>query len=98
MAHRVRRPGRFRNLRTLAVMAVVALTAPAALAPSAAQAAEAGTANAVIAWNTHAQTTIFEVGKQSPTASARSFAMVQGAVYDAVNAIAGTPYEPYLVA
>jgi hypothetical protein len=24
--------------------------------------------------------------------------MVQGAVYDAVNAIAGTPYEPYLVA
>ena len=24
--------------------------------------------------------------------------MVQGAVYDAVNAIAGAPYEPYLVA
>lgn len=54
--------------------------------------------NAVITWNTRAQTAIYDVARQSPTASARSFAMVQAAVYDAVNAIAGTPYEPYLIA
>jgi hypothetical protein len=30
--------------------------------------------------------------------SGRSFAIVSGAVYDAVNAIAGTPYQPYIVA
>jgi hypothetical protein len=79
----------------MAVVAVLALTATVAQAPTAAQAA---TTNAVITWNQHAQTAIWEVARQSPTATARSFAMVQGAVYDAVNTIAGTPYEPYLVA
>ncbi|KFU80268.1 vanadium-dependent haloperoxidase [Amycolatopsis lurida] len=54
--------------------------------------------NAVITWNLHAQTAIHDVARQSPTAATRSFAIVQGAVYDAVNAIAGTPYEPYLIA
>lgn len=54
--------------------------------------------NAVITWNALAETAIFDVARQSPTATTRSFAIVQGAVYDAVNAIAGTPYEPYLVA
>ena len=77
-------------------MAVLALTAPLVAAPNAAQAAT--TTNAVITWNANAENAIFDVARQSPTATARSFAMVQGAVYDAVNAIAGTPYEPYLVA
>ncbi|MFS8095707.1 vanadium-dependent haloperoxidase [Lentzea alba] len=54
--------------------------------------------NAVITWNLHAQTAIYEVAKQSPTAASRSFAIAQAAVYDAVNAIAGKPYEPYLIA
>ncbi|MEV6235466.1 vanadium-dependent haloperoxidase [Lentzea sp. NPDC051838] len=54
--------------------------------------------NPVITWNVHAQTAIFEVAKQSPSAATRSFAITQGAVYDAVNAIAGSPYKPYLVA
>jgi hypothetical protein len=79
-------------------MVVGGLTVPVAVAPAAAQAGSAATPNAVITWNTHAQTAIYEVARQSPTTTTRSFAMVQGAVYDAVNAIAGTPYEPYLIA
>ncbi|MEJ3748562.1 vanadium-dependent haloperoxidase [Actinomycetes bacterium KLBMP 9797] len=85
-------------MRGVAVLAALAVTVPVAAAPSTARAQPATTPNAVIAWNVHAQTAIHEVARQSPTATARSFAMVQAAVYDAVNAIAGTPYEPYLVA
>jgi hypothetical protein len=68
------------------------------LTPTPAPARPAAPPNAVLTWNVHAQTAIYETGRQSPTAGARSFAMVQGAVYDAVNAIAGTPYQPYLAA
>jgi len=82
----------------VAVAAVFALAVSMTLAPGAAQARPAATTNAVITWNSHAQTAIYEVARQSPTTTARSFAMVQGAVYDAVNAVAGRPYEPYLVA
>jgi len=91
MAHRVRKLG------AAAIVALV-LAVPVASTPAAAQAAATDTSNAVIVWNNHAQTAIYEVARQTPTTTARSFAMVQGAVYDAVNAIAGTPYEPYLVA
>jgi hypothetical protein len=51
-------------------------------------------ADAVTDWNIHANAAIFSTG---PTAHAAvlSTAMVQGAVYDAVNAIAGG-YRPYL--
>ncbi|GAA3935629.1 vanadium-dependent haloperoxidase [Actinoplanes auranticolor] len=91
MAHRVR----FRKLLGAAAGATLGLTA---LTPTAAPAAPAAPPNAVLTWNIHAQTAIYEVARQSPTAGTRSFAMVQGAVYDAVNAIAGAPYEPYLVA
>jgi hypothetical protein len=97
MAHRVRQPGPFRRLRSVAVVAALALTVPVAFTPAAAQARAGAAPNAVITWNTHAQTAIFEVARESPTATSRSFAMVQGAVYDAVNAIAGTPYDPYLI-
>jgi PAP2 superfamily len=103
MALPLRESGQFRRLRGVAVMTALvmtalALTVPVASTPAAAQARPAARPNAVITWNTHAQTAIYEVARQSPTATTRSFAMVQGAVYDAVNAIAGTPYEPYLVA
>ncbi|XVU23967.1 vanadium-dependent haloperoxidase [Actinoplanes sp. CA-054009] len=84
---------RLRGFLGAAAVAVLGLTV---LTPGASPAA--GRSDAVLAWNVHAQTAIYEVGRQSPTAGVRSFAMVQGAVYDAVNAIAGTPYEPYLVA
>ena len=52
-------------------------------------------ADAVTDWNAIAQTAIVATGGQSPQAAAPSFAMVQGAVYDAVNAIDGR-YRPYL--
>jgi hypothetical protein len=51
---------------------------------------------AVLDWNVNATTAIVTVAKQPPAAAILSYAMVQGAVYDAVNAIAGG-YEPYLV-
>ncbi|MGW3961531.1 vanadium-dependent haloperoxidase [Amycolatopsis sp. NPDC005003] len=79
--------------RCAAVLAALALTAP--FAPPAAAAAP----NAVVVWDLNAQTAIWDVAHQSPPQVAgRGFAMVSGAVYDAVNAIEGTPYEPYLVA
>lgn len=80
-------------LRIIAVVALFAL-----IPPVAAQARPATAPNAVITWNGYAQDAIYEVARQPPYAAGRGFAMVQGAVYDAVNAIAGTPYEPYLVA
>ena len=55
----------------------------------------AARADAVTEWNINASTAIFAA---NPTAHAStlSFAMVQGAVYDAVNGIRGG-YRPYLV-
>src|SRR5215469_12177320 len=83
-----------------------AAVAPAALLlPSAARAASIGTAastgtaaNPVIDWDLNAQSFIWNVAGELPQVQPRSFAIVHGAVYDAVNAIAGAPYEPYLVA
>ncbi|XVV08246.1 vanadium-dependent haloperoxidase [Actinoplanes sp. CA-131856] len=68
------------------------------LTPAPVATAAPARANAVVTWNAHAQTAIYEVARQAPYVAPRSFAMVHGAVYDAVNAIAGTPYEPYLIA
>jgi hypothetical protein len=98
MAPCVRKSEQVRRLRGVAVITALALAVSLAVSPAAAQARPVATPNAVITWNSHAQTAIYEVARQSPTATSRSFAMVQGAVYDAVNAIAGTPYEPYLIA
>src|SRR3954447_7669472 len=50
--------------------------------------------DAVTDWNGYANAAIFSTGPTAHSA-ALSTAMVQGAVYDAVNAIAGG-YEPYL--
>lgn len=94
MTRRIREPGKFRGSVFLTVLS---LTVPLAFTTTAAQ-AEPAKPNAVITWNLHAQNAIHEVAKQSPTAATRSFAIAQAAVYDAVNAIAGTPYQPYLVA
>src|SRR5204863_9087991 len=46
-------------------------------------------------WNLIASNAIVVTGGQPPPVSALSFAMVQGAVYDAVNAIDRT-HQPYL--
>ena len=64
--------------------ALVALCAPAV-----------ARADAVTQWNINAQAAILASGPTSHV-STLSFAMVQGAVYDAVNAIDGG-YQPYLV-
>jgi hypothetical protein len=68
----------------VAVAALVTLGAPAV-----------ARADAVTQWNINAQSAILAAGPTSHV-STLSFAMVQGAVYDAVNAIDGG-YQPYLV-
>src|SRR3954471_11519469 len=73
---------------TFTASAVVA----AALATAAAPAARADT---VTDWNAYASTAIVATAGQPPPVSVLSFAMVQGAVYDAVNAI-DRGHGPYL--
>jgi hypothetical protein len=61
-----------------------------------ADAVEPTPADAVIEWNNNAQIAIVGTAGQGPTVAYLHFAMVQGAAYDAVNAIEGGSYEPYL--
>ncbi|GAA3264515.1 vanadium-dependent haloperoxidase [Nonomuraea helvata] len=83
----------------LSVAGVIAVGFPIGLGSSFANASTSNTPpNAVITWDINAQTAIWDIAGQQPQVQARSFAMVHGAVYDAVNAIAGTPYQPYLIA
>jgi len=70
-----------------AFLGAVALSAT--LAPAAAR------ADTVTDWNEAASTAIVGVAKQPPPVAIISFAMVQGAVYDAVESIDGR-YRPYL--
>ncbi|MFC7532797.1 vanadium-dependent haloperoxidase [Actinoplanes sp. GCM10030250] len=84
-----------------AVVAVLVLVLTAPLVPSRAGAAPAATVvadNAVITWSLHTQTVAYEVARQAPYRHGRTLAIVGGAVYDAANAVAGVPYEPFLVA
>jgi len=60
---------------------LIALTLVALASPPVAR------ADAVTDWNLIASTAIVTTAGQPPPVSALSFAMVQGAVYDAVNAI-----------
>jgi hypothetical protein len=71
------------------LMAVTALLAVAVSSPA--------RADTVTDWNAIATTAIATTAAQSPQAATLSFAMVQGAVYDAVNAI-DRGHRPYLVA
>src|SRR3954464_10418507 len=68
---------------TFTASAVVA----AALATAAAPAARA---NTVSDWNGYASTAIVATAGQPPPVAVLSFAMVQGAVYDAVDAVDGS--------
>src|SRR5499427_10635326 len=56
----------------------------------------AADADAVTDWNAIASNSIVVIAGQPPQVSSLSFAMVQGAVYDAVNAI-DRGHQPYLV-
>jgi PAP2 superfamily len=78
-------------------LAIVLALGSAASAPAGLVTATGEPAGAVLAWNVNATTAIVTVAKQPPQSAILSFAMVQGAVYDAVNAIAGG-YQPYLAA
>ena len=73
-----------------------ALVVGGVMKPSAAPAdEEVPPGDVVVEWNAHAQAAIITTAGQGPTVAYLHFAMVQGAVYDAVNAIEGG-YQPYL--
>jgi hypothetical protein len=81
----------------LAVMTTVAQTQAVAVGGLSASARGQPVENAAIEWNAIASTAIMTTAGQPPHAAVLSLAMVQGAVYDTVNAIDGG-YKPYLVA
>ena len=85
--------GRTRSILAGSVLAVVGVIAPAADAPSAQMASNAGT---VRIWNANALAALGAAG-QPPNLAVIHMAMVQGAVYDAVNSIDGG-HEPFLAA
>ncbi|GAA4950538.1 hypothetical protein HD597_002586 [Nonomuraea thailandensis] len=93
-------PRKTARLSVAAAVLVAAVLAAVWAGPPAGYAADGAptSPDPVVVWDRNAQTAIYEVAGQPPQVTARSFAMVHGAVYDAVNAIAGAPYEPYLVA
>jgi len=91
------RAGRTRRTALrVALAAAVALASPLLLSSPGTPASAAPTPNAVVTWDALAQESIWDVAQQPPNAQGRSFAIVHGAIYDAVNAIAGKPYQPYL--
>ncbi|MFI7541960.1 vanadium-dependent haloperoxidase [Actinoplanes sp. NPDC049599] len=84
-----------RGRRGTALLAALTLVLSALITPTAARAAQ--DTNIVLTWNVHTQTAAYDVARQAPYVNGRTFAMVQGAVYDAANAVAGSPYQPYLL-
>ena len=75
---------------------IVILPLPIMLALAGLAAPRLARADAVTDWNEIASNAIVVTAAQFPTVSTLSFAMVQGAVYDAVNAI-DRAHQPYLV-
>jgi hypothetical protein len=75
----------YRPVLAAAFAALAALLAPAV-----------GSADTVTQWNQNAATAIYVTAAQPPNVSVPHMAMVQGAVYDAVNAIDGS-HEGYLL-
>jgi hypothetical protein len=74
-----------RKAMAAVVVALAALAAPAV-----------GAADTVTQWNQNAATALYVTAAQPPNVSTLHMAMVQGAVYDAVNAIDGG-HEGYLL-
>jgi PAP2 superfamily len=85
------------NIGRRIALAVVLAVGSVGAVPAGFVRASSEPATAVLDWNLNATTAIITVAKQPPQSAILSFAMVQGAVYDAVNAIAGG-YQPYLAA
>jgi hypothetical protein len=92
-----------RRLVTGTIAAAVLVAGTAGAAPAVAQAGPAGSGaagNAVTAWNETAVSVLTGLpgpAGGAPPAAQVHVAMVQGAVYDAVNAIGSHTYEPYLL-
>jgi hypothetical protein len=84
---------KLRRIARLAAVALLAAVCGGLSAPASGQAA----GNSAVEWNAIASTAILTTAGQPPQAAVLSLAMVQGAVYDAVNAIDGGR-QPYLVA
>ena len=82
--------------RLIAFSSVLVIGSAGAV-PAGIVAAGGESAAAVLDWNVNATTAIVTVAKQPPAAAILSYAMVQGAEYDAVNAIDGS-HQPYLAA
>src|SRR6476646_746759 len=80
------------HMRFKPVAAFTAAVLAAFAAPSVAR------ADAVTDWNVITSNSIVTTAAQPPAVAALSFAIVQGAVYDAVNAIDQQGHRPYLVA
>ena len=85
-----------------ALIVFVALFAPVVLPLERTTSAQVPSTSAVRTWNAHALTALTSAltapvpgAMQTPPVSALHMAMVQGAVYDAVNSIDGS-HEPYL--
>ena len=85
-----------RMSRRIALAVMLALGSATAV-PTGLVTATGEPADAVLDWNVNATTAIVTVAKQPPASAILSYAMVQGAVYDAVNAI-DRGHQPYLVA
>jgi hypothetical protein len=81
----------------VALTAIVAPVADAAPVRSGAAVKAPAETAAVLAWNQHATDALIGTAAQPPNVAVLHMAMVEGAVYDAVNAIDGG-HEPYLVA
>jgi hypothetical protein len=90
------RKGRRARYAGAAIVSLVAMIGTLA-APAAQRAVAVTTESAgmVVEWNGNAQAAIIARAGQGPTVAYLHLAMVQGAVYDAVNAIEGG-HEPYL--
>ena len=95
------RPGQYKRTRGTFVLTIIVALVGTVLgaAPAAAQAEHS---DAVRVWNLHASDALINTSTaaipgagQAPPVSQLHLAMVQGAVYDAVNAIVGG-YQPYL--
>jgi hypothetical protein len=87
---------RFAWAAVAALMAVSGLSVSSGAQPTT-TARGTATTNGAIEWNAIASTAIMTTAAQPPHVAVLTLAMVQGAVYDAVNAIDGG-HEPYLVA
>lgn len=81
--------------RVRSAVAVAVLLAAVAIPMSPATAVPAP--DQVLVWNQHAYDELLVTGAQPPPLAVLHFAMVHGAMYDAVNAIDGR-HEPYLMA